>query len=166
MKIACFHDFYAKNQFLLIFYTQNANFSIFKVVPTLWRQSNVIHYEWYSFWYQWKEDIHSYNGSKFRVIWLIVVGGGCFLRKIYLRKMLRRTRVKGENAHHGRRWDKTQGGRTSLPKFQFSAKYPIGMHLRTTDKKSKLTWIRCENHFKQKSVGVQPSLAPLFKYFY
>ena len=34
---------------------------------------------WYLFWYQLKEDVHTYTGSKFRVIWpsvLIIQGGG------------------------------------------------------------------------------------------
>ena len=59
MKIACFYDFLRKNQFLPIFYAQNSQFS--------WAHS---HYDlivtsyingWYLFWYQWKEDVHTYT---------------------------------------------------------------------------------------------------------
>ena len=35
MKMACFHDFYAKIKFLPIFYPQNDNFLIFEGVLTL-----------------------------------------------------------------------------------------------------------------------------------
>ena len=61
MKIACFYEFLRKNQFLPIFYTQMA---IFKFS---WARS---HYDvivtsyingWYLFWYQWKEDVHTYT---------------------------------------------------------------------------------------------------------
>ena len=61
MKIACFYDFLRKNQFLPIFYTQNDHFSIFV---------GSSHYDvivksyingWYLFWYQWKEDVHTYT---------------------------------------------------------------------------------------------------------
>ena len=61
MEIACFYDFLHKNQFLPIFYAQNGHFSI------LWARS---HYDvivtsyingWYLFWYQWKEDVHTYT---------------------------------------------------------------------------------------------------------
>ena len=43
MKIACFHDFLPKSQLFPIFLTQNANFSIFEGVLTLWRHSDIIH---------------------------------------------------------------------------------------------------------------------------
>ena len=43
IKIACFHIFLPKNQFLPIFCTQNDNFSIFEALLTFWRHSDVIH---------------------------------------------------------------------------------------------------------------------------
>ena len=70
MKIACFHDFLRKNQFLTLFYTQNANFSISEGVLTLWRHSDVVHKIMlliysnqikFKFRYQWKEDIHCFT---------------------------------------------------------------------------------------------------------
>ena len=44
----------------------------------------------------------------------------------------------------------SRGGRTQLPKFKFSAKFPIGLHviLQNTDKKkSQMTPILCEKLF-------------------
>ena len=61
MKIACFYDFLRKNQFLPIFYTQNGHFSIFvarshyDVIVTSYLNGL------YLFWYQWKEDVHTYT---------------------------------------------------------------------------------------------------------
>ena len=61
MKIACFYDFLRKNQFLPIFYSQMA------ISQFSWALS---HYDvkvtsyingWYLFWYQWKEDVHTYT---------------------------------------------------------------------------------------------------------
>ena len=101
MKIACFYDFWRKNQFLPIFYTQNDHFSIFEGVLMLWRHSDVIH-KWLVFILVSMERgcPYLYTGSKFRVIWpselIIRRGQGCNnpLRKICLGKTLRRTRVK------------------------------------------------------------------------
>ena len=53
---------------------------------------------WYLFWYQWKEDVHTYTGIKFRVIWpsVLIIRRG--LQKTPSENMcgktLRRTRVK------------------------------------------------------------------------
>ena len=61
MKIACFYDFLRKKLFLPIFYAQMA------ISQFLWARS---HYDvivtsyingWYLFWYQWKEDVHTYT---------------------------------------------------------------------------------------------------------
>ena len=52
---------------------------------------------------------------------------------------------------HQAYWQKSeQGGRKRLPKFKFSAKFPIGLHVifTNTDKKnSKMTAILCEKLF-------------------
>ena len=60
--MACFYDFLRKNQFLPIFYTQNAwpflNFrgrAHIDVIVTSYING------WYLFWYQWKEDVHTYT---------------------------------------------------------------------------------------------------------
>ena len=54
-------------------------------------------YWWHLFWYQWKEDVHTYT-LVVKVIWpsvLIILGVATTpLRKICLGKTLRRTRVK------------------------------------------------------------------------
>ena len=44
---------------------------------------------------------------------------------------------------------KSQGGRKRLPKFKFSAKFPIGLHviLQIQIKKFKMTAILCEKLF-------------------
>ena len=55
MKIACFLRFLRKNQFLPIFYTQNGHFSHYDVIVTSYING------WYLFWYQWKEDVHTYT---------------------------------------------------------------------------------------------------------
>ena len=56
-----FYDFLHKNQFLPIFYAYMA------ISQFLWARS---HYDvivtsyingWYLFWYQWKEDVHTYT---------------------------------------------------------------------------------------------------------
>ena len=56
-----FYDFLAKNQFLLIF-MYIFNTSKLARVRWLWRHSDVIwRVQWYSFWYQWIEEVHTYN---------------------------------------------------------------------------------------------------------
>ena len=70
MKIRCFHDFLCKNQVLLIFYMQNDNFWIFKVL-TLWCHSHIIHYKWMvlilvSMERRYTLKPYTYNNSPFR----------------------------------------------------------------------------------------------------
>ena len=61
MKLACFYDFLRKNKFLPIFYAQMAisQFSLarshYDVIVTSYING------WYLFWYQWKEDVHTYT---------------------------------------------------------------------------------------------------------
>ena len=50
-------------------------------------------------------------------------------------------------------------GRTHLPKFKFSAKFPIGLHVifkLQIKKNQNLFESDAQNYFKRKSVGVQP----------
>ena len=50
-------------------------------------------------------------------------------------------------------------GRTRLPKFKFSAKYPIGLHVTLQiqiKNNSKMPIILCEHYLNRNSVGVQP----------
>ena len=60
-KILCFYDFLAKNWVLLIFtYIFNAS----KFPRARWLYDvTVTSYEvqWYSFWYQWIEEVHTYT---------------------------------------------------------------------------------------------------------
>ena len=60
-KISCFNDFLAKNWFLLIFmYIFNAS----KFPKARWLyEVTVTSYDvqWYSFWYQWIEEVHTYT---------------------------------------------------------------------------------------------------------
>ena len=53
--------------------------------------------------------------------------------------------TRGLRANH----PQIQGGRKRLPKFKFSAKFPIGLHviLQIQIKKSKMTAILCEKLF-------------------
>ena len=61
MKIECFYDFLRKNQFLPIFAYKMA------ISQFSWARSHyvviVMSYinGWYLFWYQWKEDVHTYT---------------------------------------------------------------------------------------------------------
>ena len=61
MKIACFYDFYEKIN-VCLYFTHKIAISQFS-----WARS---HYDvivtsyingWYLFWYQWKEDVHTYT---------------------------------------------------------------------------------------------------------
>ena len=61
MKITRFMIFLRKNKFLSIFYTQNYNFSGFECVLTYDIIVRSYINGWYLFWYQWKEDVHSYT---------------------------------------------------------------------------------------------------------
>ena len=97
-KIPCFYDFLAKNWFLLIF-TYIFNVSKFPRVRWL-HDVTVTSYEvqWYSFWYQWIEEVHTYT--------LVANRGSSVpyrksregvattpLRRTCYKKYLRRTRV-------------------------------------------------------------------------
>ena len=61
VEIPCFYDFLAKNWFLLIF-RYIFNVSKFRWVRRLY-DVPVPSYEvqWYSFWYQWIEEVHTYT---------------------------------------------------------------------------------------------------------
>ena len=59
-KIPCFYDFFAKNRFLLTFmYIFNTS----KFARERWLYDAVTLYEvqWYSLWYQWIEEVHTYT---------------------------------------------------------------------------------------------------------
>ena len=58
-KIPCFYDFLVKNWFLLLY-----NFNASKFPRGCWLYDvTVTSYEvqWYTFWYQWKEGVHTYT---------------------------------------------------------------------------------------------------------
>ena len=74
-----------------------------------------------------------------------------WLKTIALNKVTNRWRNHNNKTTRG-------GGRKRLPKFKFSAKFPIGLHviLQNTDKKIRKRLLYCvKNYFNRKSVEVQ-----------
>ena len=61
MKIAYFMIILRKNKFLSIFYTQNDNFSVFEACSHYYVIVRSYINGWYLFWYQWKEDVHTFT---------------------------------------------------------------------------------------------------------
>ena len=105
----------------------------------------------FGFFFLWKWFLVLFKGTRTqKLMWKIPLKGYCMILK------------KNENFYFSIFWWKSvvgiRWGRTRLPKFKFSAKFSIGLHviLQNTDRKIR-KWLLyyVKNHFNRKSVEVQ-----------